>query len=193
MVTKPRGSSGSSLETQMSWISLGNKYCVSVYTCFLTYDNMNADRTANEQLLHKSHCVPLPCPPHLHPVTQHRWEANILTNATLKINVKKYISSPEVPHLSGKAHKAEEHSHRAPSDTRGTLEYSPQSPDPHIVPVTHDIITRQMWLMNQHTDPANVLYLTNITPFQDCQGSWIRMLASLGSIIKKYPTVAHSC
>lgn len=97
MVTKPRGSSGSSLETQMSWISLGNKYCVSVYTCFLTYDNMNADRTANEQLLHKSHCVPLPCPPHLHPVTQHRWEANILTNATLKINLKNTLAHRKYP------------------------------------------------------------------------------------------------
>lgn len=36
----------------------------------LTYSNVNADRTTEQQLLHKSHCVTLPCPPHLHQVKQ---------------------------------------------------------------------------------------------------------------------------
>lgn len=72
-VTKPRGSSGSSWETrqELAWVMSIRRRDVSV--CLLTYKNMNGDHTAKQQLLHKSHCVPLPCPSHLHKI-QMRWE-----------------------------------------------------------------------------------------------------------------------
>lgn len=50
-----------------------------------------------------------------------------------------YICLPEGPHLSDKAHTAEEHFHKASLDTHGTLEYSPLFPDPHIVPKAQNI------------------------------------------------------